>query len=86
MKNLDKDEQAILDSFESDEFEQIDSVEEEIKNAKKAAEKYLSKDSRINIRLSSTDLNILKRLAAQEGLPYQTFIASILHKYAAGSL
>lgn len=43
------------------------------------------KDARINIRLSTADLQMLKRRAAEEGLAYQTLIASILHKYASGS-
>jgi len=44
-----------------------------------AAERYLRKDARVNIRLSTADLEMLKRRAAEEGLPYQTLIASVLH-------
>lgn len=62
---------------------QFDEYEKEILKA--AANRYFSKDARINIRLSSADLQILKRKAAQEGLAYQSFIASILHKFASGS-
>lgn len=51
-----------------------------------AAKNYLAKDARINIRLSTADLNQLKRRAAREGLPYQTMISSILHKVANGIL
>jgi predicted DNA binding CopG/RHH family protein len=39
---------------------------------------------RVNIRLSSADLQMLKRRAAEEGLPYQSLIASVLHKYVSG--
>jgi len=46
----------------------------------------LRKDVRINIRLSSNDILNIKQIAAYEGLPYQTLIASVLHKYAAGHL
>ncbi|ACJ19319.1 hypothetical protein CbuK_2134 [Coxiella burnetii CbuK_Q154] len=46
----------------------------------------MQKDARINIRISSTDLEQIKQKAAYEGIPYQTLIASILHKYAAGHL
>lgn len=49
--------------------------------AMRAAARYARKDARINIRLSSADLEMLKRRAAEEGLPYQSLIASILHKY-----
>ncbi|OYY22059.1 MAG: hypothetical protein B7Y68_09030 [Thiotrichales bacterium 35-46-9] len=61
-------------------------MEQEKEQAQKAARRYLQKDVRINIRLSSSDLNRIKQKAAYEGLPYQTLIASILHKYSAGHL
>ena len=78
-------EQEILDAYESEELIQSENLEQEIEVAKKAAKTYFNKDARINIRLSSSDLDILKRLAAREGLPYQSFVSSILHKYASGS-
>lgn len=49
-----------------------------------AAKRHLRKDARINIRLSSADLEMLKHRAAEEGLPYQSLIASVLHKYVSG--
>jgi predicted DNA binding CopG/RHH family protein len=48
------------------------------------AKNTLRKDTSVNIRLSSSDLIRIKQKAAFEGIPYQTLIASILHKYAAG--
>jgi len=45
----------------------------------------MQKDARVNIRLSTADLEMLKRRAAEEGLPYQSLIASVLHKYVSGS-
>jgi predicted DNA binding CopG/RHH family protein len=54
--------------------------------AKKAATNSLRKDTRINIRISGVDLEHIKRKAVYNGLPYQTLIASILHKYASGHL
>lgn len=54
--------------------------------AEQAATNYLRKDARINVRLSTADLMMLKRRAASEGMPYQTLIASVLHKYVSGSL
>ena len=53
--------------------------------AVQAARRYMRKDARINIRLSSADLEMLKRRAAEEGLAYQSLIASILHKYVSGT-
>jgi len=52
--------------------------------AKKVAINSLRKDMRINIRISSVDLEHIKRKAVHDGLPYQTLITSVLHKYAAG--
>ena len=48
------------------------------------AKETFKKDKRINIRLTSRDLTSIQKLALKEGIPYQTFIASILHKYADG--
>ncbi len=44
------------------------------------------KDQRINIRLSSGDLQAIRTRALQEGVPYQTLISSVLHKYVSGTL
>jgi len=56
-------------------------VDEEIKYAREAADNYLRKNMKINIRLSEHDVEGLKRIAVREGIPYQTLIASILHKF-----
>lgn len=82
--NLNPQEKGLLDSFEQGEWKTVKNVKQEKLLAKKRATKTLSKDVRINIRLSSCDLFNIKQAAAYEGLPYQTLIASILHKYAAG--
>lgn len=61
-------------------------LSEELAFAKEAAANYLRKDTKINIRLSHYDVEGLRRIAAREGLPYQTLIASVLHKYIAHHL
>ena len=81
---LDEKEEELLRSFENNESKSVQNIEQEKDQAQKAAKRYLQKDVRINIRLSSSDLNRIKQKAAYEGLPYQTLIASILHKYSAG--
>lgn len=81
---LDEEEKKLLESVEAGEWESVDNLEKEIAFAHKAAENFLRKDQRITLRLSSADLERLKRKAAYKGLPYQTFIASVLHEYAAG--
>ena len=84
--DLDEEEQELSDSFDRGEWKSVENLEEEKAIARKAAANYFRKDARINIRLSSSDLDRLKQIAAFEGMPYQTLIASILHKYSAGHL
>ena len=84
VSHLDREENELLSSFENDEWKTINNLEKEKLSARKTAAKTLRKDVRINIRLTSNDLSAIKQKAAYEGLPYQTLIASILHKYAAG--
>jgi len=81
---LDKEEELLLSSFENGEWQTVKNVQQEKERALEAASNYLKKDTRINIRISSSDLQRIKQKAAYEGLPYQTLIASILHKYSAG--
>src|SRR5476649_1191681 len=81
---LDAEEQELLESVERGEWKSVANLDKEMMFAKKAAANYLKKDARVNIRISSNDLARLKQKAAYKGLPYQTFIASVLHEYAAG--
>lgn len=81
---LDEEEQALLKSVERGEWKTVDNFEEEAALAKEAAANFLRKDARVTLRISSGDLERLKQKAAYKGLPYQTFIASVLHEYAAG--
>ena len=76
----------VLEALNKGKLKKSKNADQEMKIAREAANLYLRKDSRINIRLSGTDLNLLKRKAAQEGMPYQTLIASVLHKFVSGSL
>jgi predicted DNA binding CopG/RHH family protein len=82
---LDQKEQELLDAFEAGEFESV-LTEERKKLLALSAEETFKKDKRINIRISSRDLAALQRRALEEGLPYQSLIASILRKYVSGSL
>ena len=82
---LDKEEQEILDAFDAGEFKSVMTPTRK-RAAQTAAEESLKKDKRINIRLSGRDLIALQRRAAKEGLPYQTLVSSILHKYVSGNL
>lgn len=83
---LQSEEQELLDSFEKGILPTTTHFAIDKKTAELAADNFLKKTERINIRLKYQDLNHIKRIAAQEGLPYQTLISSILHKYASGYL
>ena len=87
MKNiqLDKEEQELLNAFESGEF-QSDITPSRKKFIEESAAQTFKKDKRINIRLSGRDLIAIQKRALEEGMPYQTLVASIIHKYASGSL
>ncbi len=86
MLRLDKAEMELLASYENDEW--VASKEQQATLAKygEYARHTFKKDKRLNIRLSTKDLEGLQKKALAEGLPYQTLIASILHKYVAGRL
>jgi len=83
---LDKEEQQLLTSVEKGEWKTIANFDEELAIAQTAAVNALRKNARINIRLSNTDLDRIKQIAAHEGLAYQSLISSVLHMYATGHL
>ncbi len=83
---LNKEEQQILKDFENGEFKRIPNLKKEKLELEYAARQTLLKDKRINIRISSRDLERIQKRAAKEGLPYQTFIAGSLHKLVSGRL
>ena len=82
---LDKDEDKLVAEYERGAFRPVKKQDMAKREAVEAARRYMRKDARINIRLSTADLDMLKRRAAEEGLPYQSLIASILHKYVSRS-
>jgi predicted DNA binding CopG/RHH family protein len=86
MKFHDKEEQELMKSIETEEWVSVNNLEEEIEKAKKAAEATLTKSERMNIRITPNDLRRLKIKAMEEGMPYQTLVSSIIHKYLIGRL
>jgi len=87
MKNrLTEEEQGILDSFERGEWVPVKDLSERKRELIRYARNTLKKDKRLNIRISERDLNELQKKAVSEGLPYQTFVSSIIHKYVNGKL
>lgn len=86
MTRLDKEEREILRAFDRGELKSIPEKEAELKKHREYAAAIFKADQRIYIRLSTKDLTALQKRALSEGVPYQTLIASILHKYVEGQL
>ena len=84
--DLDPQEQDLLESYKRGEWRSIKNVAEERSRLVEFTRAASRKDSRINIRISSRDLDEIRKKALEEGLPYQTLISSILHKYISGRL
>ena len=77
---LTKEEKEILRSVERGEWKAVTN-KAELRKYQESARHTLRKDARLNIRISSHDLELLRKEAVAEGLPYQTFVSSLLHKY-----
>jgi predicted DNA binding CopG/RHH family protein len=86
MSKLSSEEREILEAFEKGKLKRSKKAANTQKRHQEYAEAMFKKDARINIRLSSKDLRGLQKRALAEGIPYQTLIASILHKYVEGRL
>lgn len=86
MAKLDKTEREILESYENEEWATVENLESEKSRYEEIARYTIQKNRRINIRISERDLNRIKLKAIEEGVPYQTLISSVLHKYVSGRL
>ncbi len=85
---LDEEEREILESYERGEWAPIADADKEavVARLKAASANTLRKDRRVNIRMSNRDILALQEIAQEEGIPYQTLMSSILHKYVTGRL
>jgi len=83
---IDKEERDLMESIEQDQWNPVKNIKQEKEKAIMAARNTLKKDKRINLRLSQKDYHQIQIKAIEEGIPYQTFISSIIHKYLNGSL
>ena len=86
MSKLDREEKEILAAYESGETKSVSGLKKDLARHRKIAEATFKKDARINIRIASRDLRALQKRALAEGVPYQTLISSVLHKYAEGRI
>ncbi|MBL0350199.1 MAG: antitoxin [Elusimicrobia bacterium] len=85
MSKLEKEEQDILRSYEAGEWTPL-GKKADLGRYQKYARATFQKDRRVNIRISSKDLAGAQKKAMEEGIPYQTLISSVIHKYVAGVL
>lgn len=85
MPNVDAYEREVLSAYEKGSLKSV-ATKDELEKFRAAARATAVKDRRVNIRLSSIDLNDIQVKALEEGMPYQTLIASVLHKYVSGRL
>ena len=87
MKNkLDDYEQEILDAFEQGKLKSTANAKNEILDAKEAAKNTFNKNKRVNLRLTEQDYDLAHIKALQDGIPYQTLLSSVIHKYLTGQL
>jgi predicted DNA binding CopG/RHH family protein len=82
---LSKEEKALLDAVEAGEYEST-LTKARREELEAAAANTFRKDKRINIRISNRDLIAVQSRASEEGIPYQTLVSSIIHKYVSGTL
>jgi predicted DNA binding CopG/RHH family protein len=86
MPKLAPEEKNLLDSFERGQWESVADVEHAALRYRQCARESAKKDRRVNIHISTRDLLKIQKKALEEGIPYQTLISSILHKYASERL
>ena len=79
---LDQEEQQLLEEFERGEWKSVKNFAKEKKRFEAIARNTLNKTRNINIRLSEKDLHKIKVKAAEDGIPYQTLVGSVLHRFA----
>jgi len=80
------EEKGLLESIEKDEWKSAKNKNQLITELKETATNTMLKDQRMNIRIGKRDLDGIKERALEEGIPYQTLVASIIHKYVNGKL
>jgi predicted DNA binding CopG/RHH family protein len=86
MSKLDREEREILEAFDKGQLKRSRKAVAQIEEHRDVAEATFKKDTRINIRLSSRDLRAIQSRALKEGVPYQTLVSSVLHKFVDGQL
>ena len=83
---LNSEERDILEKFERGELRPASNVEHEFKQARQAARNTFNKTRRVNLRVTERDFSLAHARAREEGIPYQTLLSSVIHKYLSGRL
>ena len=83
---IDSEEQLLIESLDGEDWESSKDLESWKTLLAKTAANTLTKDQRMNIRITKNDLDNIKLKAMEEGLPYQTLVTSVIHKYVTGKL
>jgi len=83
---LERAKKILMKSVERGEWRTVPDIDQEKKRYRRYAIAALRKDKRINIRIPEQDLLLIQQRALEEGLPYQTLISSVLHKFVSGRL
>ena len=83
---LTEEELDILERYERGELKPVANMEEEIQWAREAARNTFNKTKRVNLRVTERDFNLAHARAREEGIPYQTLLSSVIHKYLSGRL
>jgi predicted DNA binding CopG/RHH family protein len=83
---LDTEERKLIKVLETEKWKSVKDIESWKTMLSKTATSTLTKDQRMNIRITKNDLEGIKLKAVEEGIPYQTLVASIIHKYVTGKL
>ena len=86
MVRLSSEEREIVKAFEGNELRSPRDKSATMKKHREYATATFRKDRRVNVRISSRDLDALRKRALAEGIPYQTLIASVLHRFVEGRL
>ncbi len=83
---LDNEERELLDAFERGELRRSIAAKAEIEAAARAARATFNKTRRVNLRMTDRDFDLAHARAREEGIPYQTLLSSVIHKYLSGRL
>ena len=86
MKKLDRYEREVLAGYEKEDPRSVPNLKREMARYREYAKATFQKNRRVNIRISDKDLDGIQRRAVEEGLPYQTLMSSVLHKFVTGRL